>query len=139
MSFANVKDISDRLGRPITDEAEILQVNSWIRDATTIITSRIPDIQERVTAGTLSADVVTFVIANAVERKIKNPDGKQNERIDDYSYGLNEESARGSIFIADAEWELLQGARAEGAFSILPGGYPHGDYWWPTTDQWAPR
>lgn len=135
MSYATVKDVSDRLGRPIVDAEEVQQVNSWIRDATAIILSRIPDLAERVNAGDLDPDVVTMVVANAVERKVKNPDGKQNERIDDYSYGLSEDSAKGSIFITDSEWELLHGTTTDGAFSIIPSGVVGRDYWWPTTDR----
>lgn len=138
MAFVNVKDVGDRLGRPITDLEEVAQVNAWINDAETLIRARVRDFDVRVSEGCLDPDIVRLVVGNAVERKLRNPDGKQNERIDDYSYGLNADAARGAVFITDEEWALLQPSGGDGAFSIVPGGYPSGKYWWPTTDRWEP-
>lgn len=118
VAFATVKDIGDRLGRPITDQTEVSQVNAWISDVETIIRTRVTDIDERLNTGVLNPTVLCFVTANAVIRKVKNPDGKQNERIDDYSYGLTEDAARGDLFLTDAEWGLLIGSTGEGAFTI---------------------
>ena len=79
--------------------------------------------------GALSADVVTMVTTNAVVRKALNPTGKQNERIDDYSYGLTEDAARGDLFLTEAEWGLLMPVSASGAFSVRPGFDPDRRCW----------
>ena len=76
MVYANLSDVSTRLGRPITDSTEISQVNAWLADVEALILARIPDLTARVAAASPSVDVVVMIEANAVIRKVKNPDGK---------------------------------------------------------------
>ena len=131
MSLVNLADVASRLGRPITDTAETDQVLAWIGDIEAVVRGRIPDLDQRIADGAPSAEVAVMVLANAVVRKIKNPDGKQNERIDDYSYGLTEDAARGELFLTDAEWLLLLPAGGSGAFSVRPSFEPdRGAYPW---------
>lgn len=136
MAFTNVAEVGKRLGRVIADQAEIEQVGSWIGDVESLIRSRIRDIDERVAAGEVSSDELTRITSNAVIRKIKNPDGKQNERIDDYSYGLVEDAARGELFLTEDEWASLEGfSDTSGAFTITavatPGISSRWEYPWP--------
>lgn len=138
MAFANLKDVSDRLGRPITDPSEVDQVNAWIADVSTIINARIPDLTDRLDDGRLRSEVLAFVTATAVIRKVKNPDGKQNERIDDYSYGLTEDAAKGELFLTADEWALLLGDQSDGAFTIGPSLAHLRQGRWLTTDLWVP-
>lgn len=138
MAFANLKDVSDRLGRPITDPSEVEQVNAWIGDVSTIINARIPDLTARLDDGRLRSEVLAFVTATAVVRKVKNPDGKQNERIDDYSYGLTEDAAKGELFLTADEWALLLGDQSDGAFTIGPSLARLQQGRWLTTDLWVP-
>lgn len=134
--YANLTDVSERLGRPITDPDEVAQVNKWIGDVETLIRSRLPNLEPGI-EGHPSLEIAEMVVSNAVIRKVKNPDGKQNERIDDYSYGLTEEAARGSLFLTDEEWALLAPASSSGAFSVSPHfepdrvrySYPGGPLW----------
>ncbi|MFB9956995.1 Gp19/Gp15/Gp42 family protein [Cellulomonas denverensis] len=79
-------------------------MNAWLSDIEALILSRIPDLAAQIADGHPTEAVVKMVEANAVIRKIKNPDGKQNERIDDYSFGLNTDAARGDLFLTDEEW-----------------------------------
>jgi|SRR5690625_196910 len=130
MAYANLTDVADRLGRPISDPGEVKQVNAWIGDVEAIIRARIPDLDERIASGVPATEVVTMVVTNAVVRKALNPTGKQNERIDDYSYGLTADAARGDLFLTDAEWELLLPASGTGAFSVRPG-FKSDLWWWP--------
>src|SRR6478735_3964414 len=116
MTYAVLADVATRLGRPITDSNEVAQVEAWLGDVESLILARIPDLADWVAGGVPSEAVVKMVEANAVVRKVKNPDGKQNERIDDYSYGLNADAARGDLFLTDAEWALLEPGSGEGAF-----------------------
>lgn len=117
--YATVLDVGASLGRVISDTVEMTQINRWIAAAELILRTRLGDL------ATYDADIVSYVIVEAVCRKARNPDGKRNERIDDYSYGLNEDAARGEIFITDQEWELLtagRDTRFSGAFTITLGG-----------------
>ncbi|GIG27182.1 Gp19/Gp15/Gp42 family protein [Cellulomonas denverensis] len=138
MTYAVLTDVATRLGRPITDTNEVAQVNAWLSDIEALILSRIPDLAAQIADGHPTEAVVKMVEANAVIRKIKNPDGKQNERIDDYSFGLNTDAARGDLFLTDEEWALLEPGSGEGAFTIRPyaadprrGQWVHPDVWVP--------
>lgn len=124
MSYATVTDVQVRLGRPIIDTDEIEQVNAWLSDVEALILSRIPDLVARIDEGTIAEAVLVMVEARAVVRKAKNPDGKQNERIDDYSYGLNADAARGEVFLTDEEWGLLLPVGSATAFTVRPFGQP---------------
>lgn len=117
--FATLSDVQARLGRPITDQAEVDQVNAWIADTDVLIRARVPDIDERVAAGTPPATTMTMVVANVVIRKLKNPDGKVQEGLDDYNYRLNENARRGELFLTDEEWSLIL-STPSGAFSVRP-------------------
>jgi len=118
MAYALHTDVATSLGRPITDQAEIAQVNQWIKNAELLIRHRLGD------PALLDVAAVQYVIVEAVARRVRNPEGKQNERIDDYSYGLNPNDARVELFITDQEWELLTPSVERGAFTIRLAGQP---------------
>lgn len=122
MTYANVQNVASELGRTsITDVGEVLQVGAWLVRVEATIKRRIPDLDARVTAGDPTLDVVANVEAAIVARKVLNPEGKQNERVDDYSYGRVAEAASVDLEPTEAEWDLLLPAPAQrGAFSIRP-------------------
>lgn len=122
MTHAAVADVSTRLGRPITSTPEIAQVNAWLGDVEAQILARIPGFAAAVIAGAPSTAVVVMVEANAVIRKIRNPDGKVSEDIDDYRYRLNADAARGDLFLTDEEWAWLTPESPSAAFTVTPYG-----------------
>lgn len=138
MTYATLSDVSTRLGRPITDAEEIAQVTAWLADVEAMILARIPDLDELVADGSPSAAVVAMVEANAVIRKIRNPDGKVSEGIDDYNYRLNENARKGELFLTDEEWALLLPGAANGAWTIRPVGLRRGPGQWVHPDVWVP-
>ena len=120
MSNVTVSDVATTLGRQVSDAAEINQINAWILDAEVIIKGRLGD------PSLLDPDALRLVIKEAVARRVKNPDGKDNERIDDYSYGLVDDAKKVGIWITDEEWALLSPDRSSnGAF--MPTATPA---WW---------
>jgi len=125
MTYALLTDVSVRLGRTISDADGIAQINAWIADAERIILRRIPDIATRIADGRITSDDVVAIEAQAVLRKVKNPDGYTYESIDDYRHGLNDAMSKGEIFITDDDWEILLydpalAASPTGAFSTRP-------------------
>ena len=118
MSYPTVADVVVGLGRDTRSEQERAQIASWIDQAEALIMTRIPNLGALVATGRLSADVVRMVVVWVVARKVKNPDGKQNERVDDYSYGLDENAKRGAIFLTDEEWDLLIPRAASNSFTV---------------------
>jgi hypothetical protein len=115
MAIASVQDVATSLGRPITSTEEIAQVNQWLGNAELLIRARLGDV------ALLDAEAVAYVETEAVVRKVRNPDGKVSEDIDDYRYRYGENAASGAIFITDAEWALLAPGGGSGAFSVTPG------------------
>jgi hypothetical protein len=120
MAAALVQDVQDSLGRPITSAGEIAQVNMWLDDAELQIRLRLGDVT------LLDQEVLAFVEREAAILKIRNPDGKQSEGIDDYNYRRNEDNARGQVVILDEWWLMLSpNTGSGGAFSITAAGDPY--------------
>ena len=120
MAYANITDVATTLGRPITDPPDIEQVNAWISDTELIIAGRLGNLTG------LDPDTLRLVIKEAVARRLRNPEGKSNERIDDYSYGLVDDAKRVGIWITDEEWALLDPTRSSGG-AFMPTATPD---WW---------
>lgn len=123
MTYANVNDVAEELGRPVSSLSaeEMLQFSRWLRRAEATLKVRVPDLDARVLAGTLEADTVAGIESAAVARKALNPEGKQSETIDDYTYRRTDDAASADILITDAEWLLVVPRVSRGAFSIRPG------------------
>lgn len=114
MATATLTDVAESLGRPITDPLEVAQVNRWLSNVELLIRARAGDV------AALDPDVLVYVETEAVIRKIRNPEGKVSEDIDDYRYRLNTDAARGAVFITDDEWALLLPRAPRTAFTIRP-------------------
>lgn len=129
MAYTNLTDVAATLGRSITDELEMKQVNAWINGAELLIQSKLGDLSA------LDAETLRYVTSECVARRVRNPEGKQNERIDDYSYGLSKDAAKAGLSITEEEWEMLTPASVfqPSSFGIMAGGVsdspaPRG--WW---------
>lgn len=119
-------DVANRW-RPLsaeeTDLATILLQDAWVilkRHAT----RRGADIETSITTDLdLKSDVVR-VLATAVLRVLKNPEGKTEESIDDYSYKRDSDVAGGALEFTDDELDdLLPGLGSQGrAFMVDPLG-----------------
>jgi hypothetical protein len=114
VAVASVQDVADSLGRPITTTAEVVQVGKWLDDA---------EMQIRLRLGVVAAldqQALAFVEREAVILKIRNPEGKKSESIDDYQYSRYDSAARGQVWILDEWWDLLTPNSLGGAFTITP-------------------
>lgn len=114
MAVATVADVADSLGRPISDDLEVIQVARWLDDAELQIRVRLGDVS------LLDQAVLAFVEREAVILKIRNPAGKQSEQIDDYSYRREDSTARGQVQILSEWWLMLAPGGDSGAFTITP-------------------
>lgn len=101
--------------------AEALLADAWA-----IMVARVPELEARLTAGTLSAELVTAVECGIVLRVLRNPEGKRMESIDDYSYTRDDTRAGGLLYLSVDELDLLSpdGATGSEAFTITPTGEP---------------
>lgn len=110
--------------RPLTDAergvAEELLVDTWA-----ILTTKVTDLEARLAAETISAELVTAIVAGIVLRVLKNPSGLLTQSIDGYSYTRDKVMASGALNPTDEELDLLRDAdQQSGAFTIVPYGVP---------------
>lgn len=116
MSTVLIGDVEAELGRSLSSEMERAQVGRWIEAVEALIRKRLGGLER------LDLAALRVVIPQVVARKARNPEGKQNERIDDYSYGLTSAAAAADLTLTDAEWKLITPDEQEqtGAFTITP-------------------
>lgn len=125
MAYTTTADIEVRLMRPLT-AAESAAVGAWIDDLEAEILGRIPDLDAQVTAGTVLAPVVKRVVAQAVIRVLRNPEGLRT-----VSYGIDDGTetrtvdsslSSGALFLTSDEWDLILPTSSGDAFTIRPFG-----------------
>ena len=111
MSYATVIDVATTLGRPITDTDEQAQILNWIAKTERIISARLGNLDN------LDRQILADVISEVVARRARNPDGKRNERIDDYSYTLDAAASAVELTLTADEWaRLSQDGSTSGAY-----------------------
>lgn len=121
-ALATIADVESIWQKTVPAE-QIANVNRQIGFASAIVRRAILDIDARIAAGTLDADLVSFVVASMVVRYLMNPAGKIQESIEDYSYTRDRSMATGALSLSDAELALLRKGR-RGAFSVRLGREP---------------
>lgn len=107
---AVVQDVADRW-RPLTPD-EQYQVSVFLEDAWWLLTSRLPTLDANLTAGTVTTGNVVRVLASMVVRVMRNPEGWEDEAIDDWRGRRNVLTASGVLH-----------ATADELASLSPGGY----------------
>lgn len=118
--FATRADV-EAAWRPLTT-AELAIIDSRLGFISAIIRSQVRAVDSRIAAGTLDAELVKHIAVEAVLRNLRNPDGKAEEQIEDYRYKRDPALSAGSLYLTDAELDLL--GQKRGAFSITPGQEP---------------
>lgn len=98
--------------------------SALIDEASLIIRQRVTSVDARITAGTLSADLVASVVARMVRRLMQAPPpGMQSWTVDDYTERYTEVVAR--LVLDGDDLDLLSPAGATtGAFTIRPSYTP---------------
>jgi hypothetical protein len=117
---ATTADLESRW-RPLVGQ-EVTNGQTFLDDAWGMLKRRIPTIETLIADDVdLEAEVVR-VLATAVLRVMKNPDGKRSESIDDYRWERDEALAAGVLYFTDDELaDLLPGSGERGrAFVIDP-------------------
>lgn len=122
MAVATTEQVEASLGRSLTS-AEEVQVSQWLDDAELQIRLRLGNVAE------LDQEAVAYVERESVILKLRNPDGKQSEAIDDYNYRRYDANARGQVFIIDEWWDLLLPGSDPAAFSFRPTFEPDDVHW----------
>lgn len=117
-SPATTTDVAARW-RSLTPDEE-LKASVLLDDAWRLIQLRNSTIEARITATSLDVGLVIMVQCAMVIRVLRNPDGKRQEQIEDYSY-QRDDSASGELFLSPDELELLSEVTSPSvAFTIRP-------------------
>lgn len=121
---ATTADLAARW-RPL-DTAEVPVGETRLADAWRMLKRKVADLEATVAADADYSAEVVRVLCEAVLRVLKNPDGKRQESVDDYSYTRDGSLTSGELYFTDDELDSLATAKRTRAFSfsILPPGYP---------------
>lgn len=117
MAYAQVSDVEARLGRSL-DSSEQTIVSTRLNDVELLIRNKIPDIDTKISEGTVDVEAVIMIESESVLRLIRNPDGYTAETDGNYSYQISARVASGRLDILPEEWALL--GFKSGAFTIRP-------------------
>lgn len=131
MTLATTSDVSNRLGRPLT-ESETGQVTLWLGDVERDITRHQPSALAMAGVDADYAATMVQVESDAVVRKVFNPQGLQAETLDSYSYSRGAAGAAADpLKLTIDEWRSLGVILSVGW--AQPPGYHRP---WPTLAQW---
>lgn len=124
MTYGFLQGVADEIGRPISDDAEMRQVNQWLARVERMIRARIPNLDSLILAGRLDAGLVADVEHAAVARKALNPENLRQTTIsvDDGSLTKLRDSSvsDGQLRILQEEWALLTPATRGTSFTVRP-------------------
>lgn len=119
---ASTGDIASRW-RPLSSDESIV-ADVLLADAWALLKHAVPTLEARLDAipATLDVALVRMVLVAMVKRVLMNPDGLQQETIQDYSYTRAGADTAGGLYVSDAELDLLAATDVGtgGAFTIRP-------------------
>lgn len=137
MAYADISDVTARLGRAATDDESTL-ITTRLADVERLILKRIPDLADQLAADppTIDEADVIQVEAEAVLRVVRNPNGYVSETDGEYTYQMSQSSTPGALEILPSEWELLGITSNTGMIQIVPnlppvpcwGGWLYGGF-----------
>ena len=123
---ATTSDLEARW-RPLSDQ-EQTNGETFLDDAWRMLRRRYSDLEADILADEdLEAEVVR-ILCSAVLRVMKNPDGKRQESIDDYSWTRDQALSAGLLYFTSDELAAISDDVAESgsafSFSLLGANYP---------------
>lgn len=117
-TYATAADVAALLAREL-DAAETALVERRLDQVERMILRRIPDLAGQTEAGQIDADDVRDVMAEAVLRVVRNPDGIYSESDGSYTYTKSAAAADNSLRLTAEEWDTL-GVRVGKMFTLVP-------------------
>ena len=113
MTAATVEDVETAIGRPVSSDAELRQIEWWLSGVEILIQSRLGDVSA------LDQDVLRYVEAEAVVAKIRRGDSRVS--VDDGSLTRRFETGVQTSDISDEWWALLNPVTGSSFYSTRPG------------------
>lgn len=127
MTYAILTDVSTRLGRPISDQGEMAQVNAWLDDVEALIEARFKRsglvLADQIGLDDPSLATVVRVESDVVIRRIYQPQPGRTSvtrSVDDASVTDRWEGQTADAGLTVNEWADLLPSVSSGAFSTRP-------------------
>jgi hypothetical protein len=117
-TYATAADVAALLALELTTEETAL-VGRRLAQVERMILRRIPDLAGQTAAGQIDTDDVRDVMAEAVLRVVRNPDGIYSESDGNYTCTKSAAAADNSLQLTAEEWETL-GVRVGKMFTFVP-------------------
>lgn len=129
--FATADDVVDRWRALSSDEQRV--ADSLAEDASDMIRTRWPDVDDRIAAGTLTSLSLTRVVASMVKRAmiVGNNEGIESRQQQAGPFGVNDKFANpnANLYFTAEDLRLLDGRTARRAFAVdLSSNVPPCDY-----------
>lgn len=118
MTAATAEDVETAIGRPVSSDAELRQIEWWLSGVEILIQSRLGDVSA------LDQDVLRYVEAEAVVAKIRRGDSRVSSEtvsVDDGSLTRRFETGVQTSDISDEWWALLNPVTGSSFYSTRPG------------------
>lgn len=97
--------------RPLSTQ-EAINAQAFLTDAWAHLTGRRPNLEADMTAGTVSNENVVKVVSAMVLRVLKNPDGWEDEAIDDWRGKRHQAISSGELYVTSTELADVTPGRA---------------------------
>lgn len=125
--YASVDDVADVFPGELTS-FDRLRIAVWLRHAGTLIRGRWPDIDTRISAGTMDPGRVELAATQMVLRVLKNPRGYRQQSVGGWSATYDTAISSGALYLSDEDARSLAPPKARrrpaGSISIVPGLSP---------------
>ena len=118
---ATTADIQARW-RPLSDQ-ETINANTFLEDAWSLLLGRRPSIEADIAAGTVATTSVVRVVSAMVLRVLKNPDGYEDEAVDDWRGRRSALVASGVLHVTSDELaDITPGRRRNRSIRLVKDG-----------------
>lgn len=118
---ATVDDVEARW-QPLSEQ-QTINASALLDDAWALLLSRRPALEDDITASTVSEENVIRVVCAIVLRVLRNPDGKLEERLDDYSYRRDSATSTGGLYVTPDELaDITPGRRTQRSVRLVAYG-----------------
>lgn len=111
--FANLSDVEALLGEDIpADSPTFTQVTALLTAAHALVRARVPQIDNRIAAGTVPADAAKYVVTDMVLGVLRNPSGLKMEIRGIFQRQIDTSQANARMTVSDAHLDMLGEQRA---------------------------
>ena len=117
MAYAVAADVTTLWAKEPEPEVMAL-IERRLEQVERMIIRRIPDLADRITAGSIDQADVVDIEADAVLRVVRNPEGYVSETDGGYTYQLQSDLSSGKLMITDEEWQTL-GVNSVSRMSVI--------------------